>query len=231
MNSRFLVFFKMVAVLMLIAGMTWAVAAQTSVGAIHGSVTDPSGAVVAGASVIVTGADGSVVSATTSQQGSFDAKGLPPGQYKVEIFAKGFSPFTQAAVTVTTGQIQTVTAALEIEVQQQQVTVTDQPGAVDVSPTNNAGAIVINGAALDALPDDPDELQTDLTALAGPSAGPNGGQFYIDGFTAGQLPPKSSIREIRINRIRFRRSTTRWGMGGWKFSRSPGRISGMADFR
>ena len=45
--------------------------------------------------------------------------------------------------------------------------------------------MVISGKALDALPDDPDELQDDLTALAGPSAGPSGGADpYIDGFTA-----------------------------------------------
>ena len=43
------------------------------------AVTDPSGAVVAGASVIVTGADGSVASATTSQQGGFDVKGAGSG--------------------------------------------------------------------------------------------------------------------------------------------------------
>ncbi len=222
MNSRFLVFFKIAIVLLLGLGAAWAALAQTGAGAIHGQVTDPSGAVVAGASVIVTGADGSVASATTSQQGGFDVKGLAAGQYKVEIFAKGFSPFTQAAVVVTAGQVQTVTAALEIEVQQQQVTVTDQPGAVDVSPTNNAGAIVINGAALDALPDDPDELQTDLTALAGPSAGPNGGQFYIDGFTAGQLPPKSSIREIRINSNPFSAQYDKVGYGRVEIFTKPG---------
>ena len=49
------------------------------------------------------------------------------------------------------------------------------------------------------MPDDPDELEAALQALAGPSAGPNGGQIYIDGFTGGRLPPKEAIREIRIN--------------------------------
>jgi hypothetical protein len=212
----------MSAVFALWVSMGLGVSAQTNVGAIHGAVTDPSNAVVAGASVIVTGADGSVLSATTTQQGTFDLKGVAPGKYKVEIFAKGFTPFSLADVQVTAGQIQQVNAALEIEVQQQQVTVTDQPGAVDVSPENNAGAIVINGAALDALPDDPDELQTDLTALAGPSAGPNGGQFYIDGFTAGQLPPKASIREIRINSNPFSAQYDKVGYGRVEIFTKPG---------
>ena len=72
-----------------------------------------------------------------------------------------------------------------------------------VSPDDNSSAIVIKGKDLEALSDDPDELQSELDALAGPSAGPNGGQVYIDGFTGGQLPPKSSIREIRVNQNPF----------------------------
>jgi hypothetical protein len=223
MNSKARVFLgRLAALALLFIAMGGASAAQTSVGAIHGQVTDPSSAVVAGASVIVTGADRNVLSATTNQQGVFDLKGVAPGKYKVEIFAKGFAPFAQEGVQVTAGQIQQVNAALTIEVQQQQVTVTDQTGAVDVSPTNNAGAIVINGAALDALPDDPDELQTDLTALAGPSAGPNGGQFFIDGFTAGQLPPKSAIREIRINSNPFSAQYDKVGYGRIEIFTKPG---------
>ena len=38
-----------------------------------------------------------------------------------------------------------------------------------------------------------------MQALAGPAPGPDGGQVYIDGFTGGNLPPKSAIREVRIN--------------------------------
>ena len=78
------------------------------------------------------------------------------------------------------------------------------------------------GKDLDALPDDPDELQTDLEALAGPSAGPNGGQMYIDGFTAGQLPPKSSIREIRINQNPFSAEYDKLGYGRIEIFTKPG---------
>ena len=57
----------------------------------------------------------------------------------------------------------------------------------------------LKGEDLDILPDDPDDLQADLLALAGPAAGPNGGQIFVDGFSNGVIPPKDSIREIRIN--------------------------------
>ena len=75
---------------------------------------------------------------------------------------------------------------------------------------------------MEALSDDPDELQSELVALAGPSAGPNGGQIYIDGFTGGQLPPKSSIREIRINQNPFSAQYDTLGYGRIEILTKPG---------
>jgi hypothetical protein len=197
-------------------------AVQTGTGTIRGQVTDPSAAAVVGASIIATAPDGTSLAATTNRDGIFELKGVAPGKYTVEVIAKGFALYKNDAVQIATGQVQQLTISLTIEEEQQQVTVTGDAGGVDVSPTNNAGAIVINGAALDALPDDPDELQTDLTALAGPSAGPNGGQFYIDGFTAGQLPPKSAIREIRINQNPFSAQYDKVGYGRIEIFTKPG---------
>src|SRR4029079_859304 len=77
----------------------------------------------------------------------------------------------------------------------------DTPVSTDTN--NNANQQVLSGKDLDALPDDPDELAAALQALAGPSAGPNGGQIFIDGFSGGNLPPKESIREIRIQQNPF----------------------------
>ena len=93
---------------------------------------------------------------------------------------------------------------------------------VDTSPENNANAIIIKGKDLEALSDDPDELQSELQALAGPAAGPNGGQIYIDGFTGGQIPPKSSIREIRINQNPFSAEFDRLGYGRIEIFTKPG---------
>jgi len=81
---------------------------------------------------------------------------------------------------------------------------------------------VIQGKDLEALSDDPDELQSELQALAGPGAGPNGGQIYIDGFTGGQLPPKSSIREIRINQNPFSAEYDKLGYGRIEIFTKPG---------
>ena len=75
----------------------------------------------------------------------------------------------------------------------------DALGRVGATADANGSAVVMRERQLAALSDDPDELALQLQTLAGPAPGPNGGQIFIDGFTGGSLPPKSSIREVRIN--------------------------------
>jgi hypothetical protein len=103
-----------------------------------------------------------------------------------------------------------------------EVNVTAETTGVSTSPDENANALVIKGKDLDALSDDPDDLQNELTAMAGPSAGPSGAQIYIDGFTGGQLPPKSSILEIRINRNPFSAQYDKLGYGRIEIVTKPG---------
>ncbi len=106
--------------------------------------------------------------------------------------------------------------------EKQNVEVQEETPTVDVSPQNSAGTLVLKGQDLDALSDDPDELASELQALAGPSAGPNGGQIYVDGFTAGELPPKSAIREIRINQNPFSAEYDKLGYGRIEIFTKPG---------
>jgi len=197
--------------------------AQTNTGTLRGQVTDPSGSSVATATVIVTTPEGGAITANTNRDGIYEVKGLAPGQYSVKVIATGFTAFDRAGVAIAAGQTQKLDVQLSIETQEEKVVVTDQPAAaLDVNPASNAGAIVIQGKDLEALSDDPDELQADLQALAGPSAGPNGGQIYIDGFTAGQLPPKASIREIRINQNPFSSEYDKLGYGRIEILTKPG---------
>jgi hypothetical protein len=191
-------------------------------GTLRGQVKDPSGAVITGASVLITPPSGQGISAITNKQGFYQVKGLAPGTYKVQAIAKGFALFENDNVVVKPLQITETDISLEIQASQQQVTVNAEAPTLDVNPANNAGAIVISGKELEALSDDPDELQSDLEALAGPSAGPNGGQMYIDGFTAGQLPPKSAIREIRINSNPFSTEYDKLGYGRIEIFTKPG---------
>ncbi len=197
--------------------------AQTNTGTLRGQVTDPSGSAVGTATVLVTTPNGDAITANTNRDGVYEVKGLAPGKYGVKVIATGFTSFEKVDVDVAAGQTQKLDVKLAIETQEQKVVVTDQAGAaLNVDPASNAGAIVIQGKDLEALSDDPDELQSDLQALAGPSAGPNGGQIYIDGFTAGQLPPKASIREIRINQNPFSAEYDKLGYGRIEILTKPG---------
>jgi len=198
------------------------VLAQTGTGTLRGQVTDPTGAVVTEATVSVTGPNGQALTATTNNHGNYEIKGLIAGNYAVTAMAKGFSVFAQQDVSVAAGQVRQFDIALEVAVQQEHVQVEDESTTLDVASENNASAIVIKDKDLDALSDDPDELQSELEALAGPSAGPNGGQIYIDGFSNGQLPPKSSIREIRVNQNPFSPEFDKLGYGRVEVFTKPG---------
>ena len=197
---------------------------QPASGTLRGQVTDPSGAAIANATVVMTPAatSSTPIKTQTDGQGGYEFKGLRAGQYSLTVVAQGFALYENDNVVVTVGQPLRLNVAMTIEVEEQKVQVSDTAPTVDVNPANNAGAIVLSGKELDALPDDPDELLTDLQALAGPSAGPNGGQLYIDGFTAGQLPPKSSIREIRINSNPFSAEYDKLGYGRIEIFTKPG---------
>ncbi len=196
--------------------------AQTASGSLRGQVTDPSGALVTTATVTATSSTGEIRSATTNAQGSYEIRGLATGKYAVSAVAKGFAPNKQSDVAVSAGTAQQLDFALEIAVEEEKVQVEEQGPSVAVTPAENASSVVIKGKDLDALSDDPDQLLEDLQALAGPSAGPNGGQIYIDGFTGGQLPPKSAIREIRINQNPFSAEYDKLGYGRIEIFTKPG---------
>jgi len=206
------------------AGTTGQAAAPAAgaLGGLTGFVTDPSGAGIPKASVRLTTAIGASYDAATNKEGIYEFKDLPAGVYTLKAAAKGFALFTKDNVQIIAKQQVQVNISLVIQVEEEKVEVTDETTKVDVNPSNNAGTVVMKGKDLEALSDDPDELQSELEALAGPSAGPNGGQIYIDGFTGGQLPPKASIREIRINQNPFSSEYDKLGYGRIEILTKPG---------
>lgn len=190
-------------------------------GTVRGSVTDPSASLVPGANIQLVGG-GTTRSAKSDGQGKFTFT-VPPGTYSVRADAKGFTTFTSQNLNITAGQVTPLDIALQVATESVQVQVQDEAaGAVTTDPSQNVGALVLKADDLEFLPDDPDDLQSDLQALAGPAAGPNGAQFFVDGFSGGQLPPKSSIREIRINSNPFSSEFDRPGFGRIEILTKPG---------
>jgi hypothetical protein len=197
--------------------------AAVSTATIHGHIADQTGALIPGAKITVMTADGkSVGNATADASGAYALTGLEAGSYVVKATFAGFADFQSQPIPVAAGQIKRVDVAMAIEVEQQNVVVSDETPTVSVEAGGNANTLVLKDKDLDALSDDPDELSNELQALAGPSAGPNGGQIYIDGFTGGQLPPKSAIREIRVNQNPFSAEYDRLGYGRIEILTKPG---------
>jgi hypothetical protein len=214
-----------------IAGAASFAAAQSSTGIIKGVLTDDSGASIPAAFLTVTNAAGKR-QAQSQADGSYTFMGLQPGDYTLAVTYPGFGPFSKV-VTVGAGGTVTLPIQLAVVAEKQEITVKGEPGpSVSVEPDANVGALVIKGDDLMALPDDPDDLSDALQALAGPGAGPNGGAIYIDGFSGGQLPPKESIREIRINSNPFSAEFDRLGFGRIEILTKPGtdKYHGMAYF-
>lgn len=190
-------------------------------GSIAGQVTDSLGAIVVGATVTVVASDGKEKQAVTNGRGEYSVNGLAPGKYEVKAIAPKFALYENTEVTVTAGARNELLIVLTVAGLEENVEVSND-NKVSTDADNNANATVIKDKDLDALPDDPDELQAALQALAGASAGPNGGQIYIDGFTGGQLPPKDAIREIRINQNPFSAEFDRLGFGRIEILTKPG---------
>jgi hypothetical protein len=190
-------------------------------GSLHGQVLDPSGAVIPDATVTLS-RDGNDLTTRSGQDGIYLFRFLPPGNYSLSVDAQGFTLHSKIVVTILSGQSRQFNLPMVIAVEQQNVQVSDQNSGISVNPDENSNALVIKDGDLDALSDDPDQLQNELQALAGPAAGPNGGEIYIDGFTGGQLPPKSSIREIRVNQNPFSAEFDRIGYGRIEILTKPG---------
>src|SRR6266571_8428469 len=208
--------------LLIVALCASAALAQQATGTLRGQVFDELGGAIVGATVVAVDATGKEKTTTTNDQGQFVINGLTPGKYTVRASTTGFAPYENADVSVTAGRGQPLNITLKVTIEEQKVTVAIDSQALSTEPENNAGAIVLKGSDLEALPDDPDDLAAALQALAGPSAGPNGGQIFIDGFSNGTLPPKSAIREIRINQNPFSSEYDRPGFGRVEVFTKPG---------
>jgi hypothetical protein len=194
-----------------------------SAASVRGHIADPTGAMIPGAKIVITTSTGTPVTTVTADpNGVYTVNGLAPGSYIVQatFFRLRSLCFTGHSACGRAGEARGHRHGHGSGAAER--VVTDESPTVSVEAGGNASAIVIKGKDLDALSDDPDELSNELTALAGPSAGPNGGQIYIDGFTGGQLPPKSAIREIRINQNPYSAEFDRLGYGRIEILTKPG---------
>ena len=186
--------------------------------AISGSVSDPSSARVVGAIVHV---ESSTLQRdlTTDNTGRFSVD-LPPGIYRFDILSPGFEPYTRINVPIAAGKpLRPLVVTLHIASEQEVVTV-DANGQ-STSAADNQNALIFKQDQLNTLSNDDATLQQQLLAIAG-GDGQHPPQIYVDGFSGGRFPPKSSIREVRINQNPYSAQYDSLGFGRIEIFTKPG---------
>jgi opacity protein-like surface antigen len=166
------------------------------------TVVDQSNAVLPNATVTLSGLEDATRKATltpveTGPNGMAAIPGLVPGHYSVQAAFPGFDPGTLKDVRLRTGDNRQV-VVLAIEKMQESVNVAQDAQAGAADRNGSAFGTALTREQVDALSDDPDQMQQQLQDMAGPGA-----TIRIDSFEGGTLPPKSQIKAIHITRDQF----------------------------
>jgi hypothetical protein len=164
--------------------------AQERPGTLTITVYDTTGAAIAAANVNLTKPDGTVTQQLADEKGTVTFQALLPGKYAAVAEFPGFDPNAAAELQVRAGRNTKQDITLEIAGFVEQVEV--EQDTADRAVTESFST-ALSASQIDALADDPDEMQQQLEQLAGPGA-----RIRVNGFEGGQLPPKSQIREIRF---------------------------------
>jgi hypothetical protein len=178
------------AAMLIAAGLTTAVSAQERPGSLTITVYDTTGAAIAAANVNLTAPDGTITQQLADEKGSVTFQALVPGKYAVVAEFPGFDANAAAELQVRAGRNTKQDITLEIAGFVEQVDV--EQDTADRAVTDSFST-ALSASQIEALADDPDEMQQQLEQLAGPGA-----RIRVNGFEGGQLPPKSQIREIRF---------------------------------
>jgi hypothetical protein len=189
-----------------------------------GVVTDPSGARIPHASIHIHGHDFDRDTASNAT-GSFSAT-LPSSTYTVTVNAPGFRELTRDEI-IAPGEYDSLTLQMSIDVAAEEISIDPW-----ISSAESANALNFSGKQLEILSDDPETLRQELVAMAGGGTGIAAPQFYIDGFSNGQVPPKSAIRSIHINSNPYSTVYDHPGFGRVEIETQAGgnQLHGMLDF-
>jgi hypothetical protein len=190
-------------------------------------VKDPSGAVIVGASVTAEPLDREAepVTAVTHDRGEAVFEGLPQGRYVLTAESPGFEPRRVENYRVRGDARREM--KLDLARLAEEVTVGQDARERATDPRGNAFGNLLTRDQIDALPDDPDEMEEALKQMGGP-----GTVVRVDGFRGGKLPPKSQIRGIRFRRDLFAAENHGGGMVFVDIQTNPGGgpFRGTADF-
>jgi hypothetical protein len=165
------------------------------------TVTDQTNGVLPGATITVTAlgankADAPVIG-HTADGGLATIGNLAAGKYAVKIDMDGFDSTLIPDLTITRGDNKR-TVILALKSMSETVTVTRDRQLVGAERGSVTFGSALTREQIEALPDDPIELERVLRELAGGDA-----VIRVDSFEGGRLPDKSQIKAIHISRDQF----------------------------
>ena len=180
------------------------------------TVVDPSGAVIPNAKVTITGQEDTtakvqIAPVSTAATGAAAFEAIVRGRYIIQAEFPGFETVVVRDVRVRAGETRR-SITLPIKKVAEDVTVARDPQTSALDPRGNAFSTVLTREQIAALPDDPEEMEKVLKAMA-----PPGATLRVDGFTGGRLPPKSQIRSIRLPRMDMYAAQNHGGLQGMMF--------------
>ncbi|MGC2272439.1 MAG: TonB-dependent receptor, partial [Candidatus Sulfotelmatobacter sp.] len=136
----------LLAVCVVVLGLTAAGFGQELGATLTGTVTDPSGALVAGATVVVhsndTGLD--VRTVTTSSTGNFNITNLSAGRYRVTVKNAGFQTYVANNVILNVAQKHTLDAQLQAGQVSETVEVTAENTPIQTTTAEQSGTVTGN---------------------------------------------------------------------------------------
>ena len=185
--------------------------AQGQLGALTGSIYDPSGAVVPQAEITITNMDTQVTSSAKSSSAGYYRVPVPPGKYRVEARKEGFRASVATEIVVPVEQVVTIDLTLQVGAATQSVTVTTE--APLLTPSTAEVGAAITPQEFQTLPviisDGGRQLDTFVwESMPGTTpewangASINGGQdsshnYLIDGVTLGRYDNNNGLGEFQ----------------------------------
>src|SRR5688500_18898485 len=201
--------------------------AQTRTSTLRVVVRDPTGAVIAGARVTaqpLEREEGPVM-VLTGDRGEAVFPAMAHGRDALSAESPGFE--TKRLEDYRLRGDARREMKLDLAKLAEEVVVGRDAGERATDPRGNAFGNLLTREQIDALPDEPDEMEEALKQMGGP-----GTVVRVDGFRGGRLPPKSQIRGIRFRRDLFAAENHGGGMVFVDIMTNPGGgpFRGTADF-
>ncbi len=194
------------------------------------TVVDPSNAVVQDATVSLASLEATPGAAMTpvktNEKGLATVENVAPGRYSVRAEFPGFDAGLLREIRVRAGDNKHV-VTLPLSKLEDSVTVGRDQQAVAADRRGQDFGVALRQDQIEALSDDPAELQRQLADLAGPDA-----VVKVDSFEGQQLPPKAQIKSIRVVRDQFAAEVAQPGSTFVEVITQPGvgQMRGTANF-